>query len=134
MQPRLHVCENFFPLQSLKAEFEGKRFEWKIEQTLQRPRVVGARIAPFLTKENLFAQVVVRLHTAQVTSARALLFISSYIQLAACLTVSIVVGTFRVELHTEGMSLHHMATTSLLAGVGCLQYSWCSPAWSCQSS
>lgn len=67
MHPLLSICDlNMLPLQSLKAEFEGKHFEWKIEQTLQRPRVVSARIAPFLTKENLFAQVVVRLHTMQV--------------------------------------------------------------------
>ena len=33
---------------------------------IERPRVVNARVAPFQTKENLFAQVVVCLHTKQV--------------------------------------------------------------------
>ena len=35
-------------------------------EEIERPRVVNARVAPFQTKENLFAQVVVRLHTKQV--------------------------------------------------------------------
>lgn len=88
---RQSACENFFNLQSLKAEFEGKRFEWRIEQTLQRPRVVSARTAPVLTKENLFAQVVVRLHTAQVTGEMHTLilhFSRHYHTANSCLTAA----------------------------------------------
>ncbi len=35
-------------------------------EELERPRVVSARVAPLITKDNLFAQVVVRMHTKQV--------------------------------------------------------------------
>ena len=53
-------------MQSLKKEFEHKRFHWELVEEIERPRVVNARVAPFQTKENLFAQVVIRLHTQQV--------------------------------------------------------------------
>lgn len=52
--------------QSLRKEFEYKRFDWKMVEELERPRVVTARVAPLITKDNLFAQVVVRMHTKQV--------------------------------------------------------------------
>ena len=53
--------------QSLKKEFEHKRFTWELVEEIERPRVVNARVAPLQTKENLFGQVVVRLHTKQVS-------------------------------------------------------------------
>ena len=51
---------------SLKEEFEHKRFHWELVKEVERPRVVNARVAPFQTKEILFAQVIVYLHTQQV--------------------------------------------------------------------
>ena len=53
--------------QSLKKEFEHKRFTWELVEEIERPRVVNARVAPLQTKENLFGQVVVCLHTKQVS-------------------------------------------------------------------
>ncbi|KAL5509048.1 hypothetical protein EMCRGX_G004329 [Ephydatia muelleri] len=51
---------------SLKEEFENKRFVWKMVEDVERPRVVSAKIAPLMDKDNLYAQVVVRMHTKQV--------------------------------------------------------------------
>ena len=65
--PRVLADQSVPSPQSLKKEFDGKRFEWRVEETVERPRVVGARIAPVLTKDNLFGQVVVRLSTLQVS-------------------------------------------------------------------
>lgn len=39
---------------------------WELVEEIERPRIVSARVAPFQTKENLFGQVIVRLHTRQV--------------------------------------------------------------------
>ena len=39
---------------------------WKFIQQIQRPRVVNAKIVPMESRENYFAQVVVRLHSSQV--------------------------------------------------------------------
>ena len=52
--------------QSLKREFKHKKFLWELVEEIERPRVVNVRVAPFQTKENVFAQIVVRLHTKQV--------------------------------------------------------------------
>ena len=53
-------------VQSLKEEFENKRFVWKMVEDVERPRVVSAKIAPLMDKDNLYAQLVVRMHTKQV--------------------------------------------------------------------
>ncbi|XP_065839439.1 large ribosomal subunit protein mL45-like isoform X2 [Oscarella lobularis] len=52
--------------QTLRKEYPNQRISWKFVETLSRPRVVHARVAPLLTKENYFAQVTVRLHTKQI--------------------------------------------------------------------
>lgn len=53
-------------LQVLKSEFEHKRFVWEMKEQLERPRVVSAKLIPLETKDNYFAQVVVRMHSSQV--------------------------------------------------------------------
>lgn len=53
-------------LQSLRAEFRNKQFMWEFVKEIERPRIVNARVAPLTTKDNLYGQVVVRLHTQQV--------------------------------------------------------------------
>lgn len=50
----------------LKTEFANKSFNWSIVEELERPRIVNARVAPMMTKGNLFGQVVVRMHTKQI--------------------------------------------------------------------
>ena len=52
--------------QTLKQEFEHKRFIWELVEEMERPRVVNARVATFDSKDSLLAQVVVRMHTKQV--------------------------------------------------------------------
>jgi len=52
--------------QTLKQEFEHKRFVWELVEEMERPRVVNARVATFDSKDSLLAQVVVRMHTKQV--------------------------------------------------------------------
>ena len=52
--------------QSLKSEFDDKHFVWELVEEVERPHVLVAKVAPMTTKDNLFAQVVVRIHTQQV--------------------------------------------------------------------
>jgi len=52
--------------QTLKQEFEHKRFVWELVEEMERPRVVNARVATFDSKDSLLAQVVVRMHTKQI--------------------------------------------------------------------
>lgn len=49
-------------------EFLNKRFTWEFVEELERPRIVSAHVAPLVTKDNLFAQVVVRIKSKQVSS------------------------------------------------------------------
>ena len=48
-------------------EFLNKKFKWEFVEEVERPRIVSALIAPFNTKDNLFAQVVVRMKSKQVS-------------------------------------------------------------------
>lgn len=48
-------------------EFLNKRFTWEFVEELERPRIISAHVAPFNTKDNLFAQVVVRMKSKQVS-------------------------------------------------------------------
>lgn len=45
---------------------ENKSVRWQFVQSLEPPRVVHVRTTDMLSKENLYAQVTVRLHTQQV--------------------------------------------------------------------
>jgi large subunit ribosomal protein L45 len=58
------MSENAY--QSVRREFSDKSLVWKFVKEVERPRIVHARIIPVLTKENLFAQVTVRVNAAQI--------------------------------------------------------------------
>jgi len=62
-------------------KLEKKSFRWKYLEALEAPRVVHVRTTEMLSKENLYAQVTVRLLTRQVTSLRICLqcFFSSFL-------------------------------------------------------
>lgn len=61
-------------LQVFLQEFEHKKnFTWEFVGQLERPRVVRARVAPFNTKENLFAQMVVRIKYMRVCACAFIL-------------------------------------------------------------
>lgn len=52
----------------MKEFFEPKKkFHWRFISTIERPRVVHAVVSSIETKENLFAQVIVRLNINQVS-------------------------------------------------------------------
>ena len=68
----------FFP-QTLKREFEQRRFVWELQEQVERPRVVGAKLVPLESKDNYFGQVVVRTHTSQVSQFSDVLVGSSLI-------------------------------------------------------
>ena len=71
-------------LQVLLQEFAHKKeFTWEFVGELERPRVVRARVAPFNTKENLFAQMVVRLKYMRVCTCACMLHVDVYMHLYA---------------------------------------------------
>ena len=41
-------------------------YKWKFVGEIERPRIVNARVAPLLNKDNLYGQVIVRLYSKQV--------------------------------------------------------------------
>jgi large subunit ribosomal protein L45 len=61
---RTFLTEN--AVESLKEEVERRQFVWKFLEQIERPRVVNAKIIPMESKDNYFAQVVVRLHSSQI--------------------------------------------------------------------
>ncbi len=46
---------------------ERKTLRWTLEDHLEPPRVVHIRTTDMMNKENLYAQVTVRIHTRQVS-------------------------------------------------------------------
>jgi large subunit ribosomal protein L45 len=62
----LYILQIF---QALKKEFfpENKQLHWRFVRELERPRVVHARVVPVDSKENLFAQVTVKVTSEQVS-------------------------------------------------------------------
>lgn len=62
-----HLVCNTKLYQTLAAEFEHRRFVWELRREIERPRVVNAKLVPVNTKDNYFAQVVVRLNSTQVS-------------------------------------------------------------------
>lgn len=65
-QERLHdlVTERAFP--EMVHGLDTKTLRWKFVQSLESPRVVHVRTTEILGKDNLYAQVTVRLHTQQI--------------------------------------------------------------------
>ena len=45
-------------------------FKWQFVKEVERPRVVNARLAPLTSQDNLYGQVVVRIHSLQVKEMR----------------------------------------------------------------
>ena len=64
----LTILITFNLLKSLKAQFQNpaRKVYWRFVKEAERPRVVHARIAPVMDKDNLYAQVTVRICTDQV--------------------------------------------------------------------
>ena len=64
-----HLVFAYF-FQSLRKEFgtTDKHLHWRFVSSVERPRVVHCRVAPVDTKDNLFAQVTVKLNTEQVNT------------------------------------------------------------------
>ena len=50
----------------MAAGLDTKSFRWKFIETVEPPRVVHVRTTEMLSKDNLYGQVTVRLHTKQV--------------------------------------------------------------------
>ncbi|XP_076437207.1 large ribosomal subunit protein mL45-like [Babylonia areolata] len=65
-QERLHdlVTEKAFP--EMVHGLDTKTVRWQFVQSLESPRVVHVRTTEMLSKDNLYAQVTVRLHTQQI--------------------------------------------------------------------
>jgi len=65
-EDRLHelVTEKAYPEMTWKLEKQS--FRWKYIESLEPPRVVHVRTTEMLSKDNLYAQVTVRLHTRQI--------------------------------------------------------------------
>ena len=55
-------------LQEMVHGLDRQTIRWQFIQSLESPRVVHVRTTEMLSKENLYAQVTVRLHTQQVSS------------------------------------------------------------------
>ncbi|GAB1597922.1 probable 39S ribosomal protein L45, mitochondrial isoform X1 [Argonauta hians] len=64
-EERLHelVTENAYP--KLTHGLDLKTCRWKFVGSLEPPRIVHVRVTDLLSKENLYAQITVRLHTQQ---------------------------------------------------------------------
>lgn len=60
---REYITERLYPEMIHNTRFSTIR--WKFLQSLEPPRVVHARQTNLIAKENIFAQVTVRLHTQQ---------------------------------------------------------------------
>lgn len=54
-------------LQEMVHGLDRQTIRWQFIQSLESPRVVHVRTTEMLSKENLYAQVTVRLHTQQVS-------------------------------------------------------------------
>lgn len=62
-QLREYITERCYP--EMKSNIFNKTVHWKFLNSLEPPRVVYARCCEVFSKENVFAQVTVRLHTQQ---------------------------------------------------------------------
>ncbi|KAA0203935.1 hypothetical protein HAZT_HAZT009287 [Hyalella azteca] len=57
------VTERAFPL--VTHETKNKTIRWEFIETIEKPRAVHARVTEVIDKDNLFAQITVRMHTKQ---------------------------------------------------------------------
>ena len=55
-------------LQQMVWKLEHKTFRWNFVESVEAPRVVHVEVFDELQKDNVFAQITVRLHTKQVRS------------------------------------------------------------------
>jgi len=55
-----------YVMKEMTWKLEKKSFRWKYVESLEPPRVVHVRTTEMLSKENVYAQVTVRLLTRQV--------------------------------------------------------------------
>jgi len=62
-------------LKEMTWKLEKKSFRWKYIESLEAPRVVHVRCTEMLNKENLYAQITVRLLTRQVCITENFLYI-----------------------------------------------------------
>ena len=51
----------------MKCNVEKKTIYWQFVKSLEPSRTVSVRVQDIITKDNHFAQVIVRMHTQQVT-------------------------------------------------------------------
>ena len=68
--PNYFVGCMYIRLKEMTWKLEKKSFRWKHMESLEAPRVVHVRTTEMLTKDNVYAQVTVRLLTRQVTYCR----------------------------------------------------------------
>ena len=61
-------------MKEMTWKLEKKSFRWKYVESLEAPRVVHVRTTEMLSKENIYAQLTVRLLTRQVTVIQNLLY------------------------------------------------------------
>jgi len=60
------VFKSYCVMKEMTWKLEKKTFRWKYVESLEPPRVVHIRTTEMLSKENVYAQVTVRLLTRQV--------------------------------------------------------------------
>uniref|UniRef100_A0A2P2HZI2 Large ribosomal subunit protein mL45 n=1 Tax=Hirondellea gigas TaxID=1518452 RepID=A0A2P2HZI2_9CRUS len=62
---KLHelITERAYPL--MTHETKNKTLRWQFIETIEQPRAVHARVTDVISKENLFAQITIRMHTKQ---------------------------------------------------------------------
>jgi len=51
--------------QVFRNEFRSKKFEWKLVEEIEKPKIVASKAVPY-NGNDLVAQVVLRMHTKQV--------------------------------------------------------------------
>ena len=64
------MCQYLFVQATKKAGFLNGSFMWDFIEELEVPRVIGTNVSHFNTRENLFAQVFVRIRLKQVPFPR----------------------------------------------------------------
>jgi len=59
-------------IRALKTQFQNpaKKVHWRFLEEIDRPKVVHARVASIYDKDNLFAQVTVRMHSEQILAIK----------------------------------------------------------------
>jgi len=65
-------------MKEMTWKLEKKSFHWKYVESLEAARVVHVRATDMLSKENVYAQVTVRLLTRQVSMLQLKVFTSLY--------------------------------------------------------